>query len=426
MKKKCKDIDITDWQTVRPWVKDCIMRHKSRYDFKSLLIRHGLTREQYRAALKTQKYDIFENAIDSISKEACEHIKKRSLDLPPVVMRKMMDTTTGKVRDIGKESAMQQVYDHIAVGSCEEIFRCRMVDQQMSSIKKRGQIKGMQTIRSYIQRDNKAIRYAEKHDLRYTSKCKYHVKLDIRLCYPSADINIFMNLFEHDCGNETIIWLWWTLLSSHHVNGYDGFMIGALPSQWAVQIMLSCIYRHAMNLKYKRRGKAYKKITHMIMFMDDMLLFGSNRKQLLSAVRDICKYTKSELGFEIKSTYQIHELENAPVDMMGFVIYRNGKTEMRGRNFIKSRRVVLRYYAKGRLVYPQAQRLNSYKGFYKHSDSRKISQELKLDNVFKYCSKIISEHEKEARDGKSVFRGRTWSGVIYAADGRNSGSMAQA
>ena len=412
MKKKCKNIDITDWQTVRPWVRDCIMRHKSRYDFKSLLIRHGLTKEEYKKALINQEYGIFEKAIVSISKEACEHIKARELNLPPVVMRKMLDSTSGKIRDIGKESAMQQVYDHIAVRSCDEIFRCRMVDQQMSSIRGRGQIKGMQLIRKHIRDDNKAIRYAEKHGLYYASKCKHHVKLDVHLCYPSAELEIFMAILEHDCGNEVIIWLWRTLLTSHHINGYEGFMIGALPSQWAVQMMLSFIYRYAMTLKYERRGKTFKKISHMVMFMDDMLLFGSNRKQLLSAVKDICKYAKSELGFDIKPNYQIHELENTGVDMMGYVIYRNGKVEMRGRNYIKSRRVVLRYYANGRLVYPQAQRLNSYKGFYKYSDSRKVSQKLKLDKIFKYCSKLISAHDKEANNAQSVFHSRTWPGVI--------------
>lgn len=416
MKKKCKNIDITDWHTVRPWVKDCIMRHKSRYDFRGLLIRHGLTKEEYKEALITHDYSCIEPVIDNIAQYACERIKRRRLDLPPVHMRMMVDTTTDKVRNIGKETPMQQVYDHIAVGSCQEIFKSRMVDQQMSSIKKRGQIKGMHLIRSYVDDDNKAIRYAERHGLRYSSKCKFHVKLDIRQCYPSADLDVFMGIFEHDCGNDDIIWLWLTLLKSHHVGGYKGFMIGALPSQWACQIMLSFIYRYAMTLTYERRGKKFKKVAHMVMFMDDMLLFGSNRKQLLSAVRTIQKYTKETLHFEIKETFAIHEFEKVPVDMMGFVIYRNGKVEMRGRNFIKSRRVVLRYYARGQLVYPQAQRLNSYKGLYKHSDSRKISRELKLDNVFKYCSKIISTHDKEENYAESVFHCRTRPDFIHATE----------
>ena len=39
MKRKCKRIDITDFDTIRPWVDECIRRHKKRYDFRDLLIR---------------------------------------------------------------------------------------------------------------------------------------------------------------------------------------------------------------------------------------------------------------------------------------------------------------------------------------------------------------------------------------------------
>lgn len=415
MKKKCNQIDITNWQTVLPWVKWCILRHKKRYDFKSLLLRYGCPEDDYRTAMETFDYSIFEEPIKQIAISACEHIRKRSLELPPVHIQEKIDKTTGKIRDIGKESAMQQVYDHIAVCSCQEIFKSRMVDQQMSSIKGRGQIAGVKLIKKYITTDNKAMSYAKRHNIRYTSKCKHAVKLDIEKCYASADIEIFMKVFEHDCGNVDIIWLWRTLLESHQVDGNTGFMIGALPSQWACQLLISFIYRKAMTLKYVKRNKERKKVTHMVMFMDDMLLFGSNRKQLLSAVRELTSYTKSELGFTIKPNFTIHKLDDVGIDMMGFVIYRNGKVEMRERNFIKSRRLMLRFLRTGKLVYPQAQRLNSYKGYYLYSDSRKISRELSIWKIFKLCSLVISKHDKENNYAKSFFHNRARENFVPAA-----------
>ena len=414
MKKKCKNIDITDCKTVLPWVSDCIYRHKKRYDFKALLLRHGVTKDEYFAALETYDYSAFDKAIESIAREACGRIKERNLDLPPVHIRKMTDTTTGKTRDIGKESAMQQVYDHIAVHSCEEIFRCRMVEQQMSSIKGRGQIKGVQLIRKYITKDNGSIRYAKRHGMKYGSKCKYHVKLDIRKCYPSANMEIFMKLLEHDCANGDIIWLWRTLLESHRTEGYTGFMIGALPSQWACQLMLSCIYRKAMSIAKTRRGKKIRSVTHMVMFMDDMLLFGSDRQALLEAVREIITYAKEALGFEIKQNFHIKELETEGVDMMGFIVYRNGKTKMRGRNFIRSRRLMLRFIRTGRLVLPQAKRLISFKGFWKYSDSRRAGRELKTNKIFSKCALLISSFYKEAENAKIILHGRTRSDSVFA------------
>lgn len=405
MKKKCKNIDIKDWKSVRPWVEDCILRHKRRHDFRKLLIRHGLSKQEYSYAMDTCDYSVLQSAITAIAKEACRHIKARELNLPPVHIREKMDTTTGKIRMIGKESAMQQVYDHIAVGAAKDIWESRMVAQQMSSIPKRGQVKGMKLIRKYVQDDNRAARYAKRHGIRYTRKCKHHVKLDVHLCYPNADMDIFMELFKHDCGNKDLIWLWETLLKSHKVDGYTGFMIGALPSQWAAQFMLSFIYRKAMGLSFTRRGKRYKKVSHMVMFMDDMQLFGSNRKQLLSAVRELISYAKDTLGFEIKENFAIHDIDGTPVDMMGFVIYANGKVEMRGRNFIKSRRMILRYHRNGSLVYSQAQRLNSYKGFYKYSDCRKLKEELSIEEAFAYCSKLISCYDKKKRKSRKSKNG---------------------
>lgn len=415
MKKKCKHIDITDWQTVLPWVKGCILRHKKRYDFKSLLLRYGCSESDYHTAITTFDYSVFDDTIKRISIDACNHIKSRNLELPPVRIQEKMDKTTGKIRDIGKESAMQQIYDHIAVYSCQDIFNSRMVDQQMSSIKGRGQIAGIKLIKKYITADNRAMAYAKRHNLRYTSKCKYAVKLDIEKCYASADVDIFMRVFEHDCGNQDIIWLWRTLLESHRVDGNTGFMIGALPSQWACQVLISFIYRKAMTLKYEKRKKQRKKISHMVLFMDDMLLFGSNRKQLLSAVRELTRYTKEEIGLTIKPNFMIHKLDDVGIDMMGFVIYRNGKVEMRERNFIKSRRLMLRFLRTGKLVYSQAQRLNSYKGFYKYSDSRKISKVLSVWKIFNLCSLVISKHDKENNHAKNLLLRGTAENLVPSA-----------
>lgn len=412
MKKKCKNIDITNWQTILPWVRECILRHKKRYDFKSLLLKYGISEADYYIALESYDYDIFEPAIEAISKEACQRIVDRDLRLSPVCIRRKVDTTTGKVRDIGKESAMQQVFDHIAVYSAMDIFKARIADQQMSSIPGRGQIKGIKLIKKYVIADNKAMRYAKRHGLRYTSKCKHHVKLDVKQCYPNAKVEVFMRLFEHDCGNDDIVWLWWELLNSHHVQGYEGFMIGAWVSQWACQFMLSFIYHKAMTLTYERRGVKRKKISHMIMFMDDMALFGSNRRQLLSAIQELTEYAKAELGFTIKPNFAIQSFDDAGLDMMGFVIYRNGKVEMRERNFIKSRRLILRFMRTGRLVYSQAQRLNSYKGFYKYSDSRKIVKQLKIWKIFRLCSLVISKHDKEKHHAENLFFNRTRKNLI--------------
>jgi len=402
MKKKCKNIDITDAQTVRPWVEDCIRRHKKRHDFRKLIQRHGVTKENYWKAVNENDFSLIEPAIDSIAEDAVRQIKARRLELEPVRIRKQQDKTTGKIRMIGCECAMQQVFDYIAVHSCKEIWDARITMQQCSSIPERGQIYGMKLIKKYVLADERAMRYAKKHKKKYVRKCAHHAKLDVRQCFPNAKKEIFLRLFRHDCGNEDIIWLWETLMATHETEDYHGFMIGALVSQWAAQYMLSFLYHKAMTIRYRDK----KAIGRMVMFMDDMLVMGSNRKALLLAIRELTEYAAS-LGFEIKENFMIHKLHKAPIDMMGFMIHENGKVELRGRNYLKARRLMFRYQRKGYLTTEQCKRLVSFKGFYKYSD---YSGNFK---IFKYAQERLSKGG--TKDGKSGVFGTAGADPVPAA-----------
>ena len=400
MHRRCKNIDITDIETIKPWVTDCCMRHKHRYDFKKLFIRHGMRERDYDYAIASHKNYMFHLFIGKICLDAIERIENRSLDLPPVQITEKEDKTTGKIRLIGKESAMQQVLDYIAVYSCMDIFKARMVLEQASSIPNRGQVYGKNMIKKWIDKDNDSMRYAEKHGYHYARKCKYFVKLDIRKCYPTAHADIFMNLFKRDCGNKDILWLWEELLNSHKVDGYNGFMIGALPSQWACQYMISFIYRFAKQQGVTRRGKFKRSINHIMMFMDDMLFIGSNRSQIKKTVERTIKYVKENLGWDIKLNWHIRELDKFNIDMMGYVIHADGSVTIRAKTFIRARRMFLRCHDIDNIPIGQARRIMSYKGFFDNSDSGKISEELHIYKIQSKARIAISKHDKEENDEK--------------------------
>ena len=77
--------------------------------------------------------------------------------------------------------------------------------------------------------------------------------------------------------------------------------------------------------------------------------------------------------------------------MMGFVIYRKGTVSIRGRNYIKSRRLKIRYKNRGSLSLRQCKRIISFKGYYKHSDWHRPG----MRDVFRYAQRIISAKEKK-------------------------------
>lgn len=416
MHRQCKDLDITDVDTVLPWVEDCVKRHRKRHDFRDLLISHGMTRTKYYELIRmidaknlgipkeaqpafSQAYaemmNLYHAAVRRIAETACEYIATRSPGLRRVYIKERVDKTTGKIRMIGSESAMQQVLDYIAVYAAMPIFKRRIVPQQVSSIEGRGQVQGVKMIRSWIRKDDAAARYAKRHKKRYTRKCKFFVKLDIKKCFNSARKEIFMVLFKRDCGNADLIWLWDYLLTSHRVDGYEGFMIGALPSQWGAQYLISFAYRFAKNLHAERRGKKIQMVHKIITFMDDMTLFSSSRKYLKKAVDLLSAYMQEALGFSLKEGWHIKELAKESVDMMGYVIHRNGKVTIRGRDFIKARRMALRRLTGSVFTRGQAARTTSYKGFFKNSDSRRAILKYSLREIFAYSAEIVSAATKQ-------------------------------
>lgn len=398
----CKHIDITDPATVLPWVTDCIMRHKKRHDFRHLLIKvGGLTERTYYTAINTGNYAPWGPAIRRIAEEAARRIANRSLNLRPVRIRDRVDRSNGKLRPIGDEEAMQQVLDHIAVGAADDIWRRRFVPQQASSLPGRGPLYGSKLIRQWLVEDDRAARWAHRHKRKYARKCRYFVKLDIRHCYPSLRVETFMRYFRRDCGNPDLLWLWETLLTSHKTEDNEGFMIGALPSQFACQYLLSFAYRYVMGLHKSRRGKRQKLVSHAIFYMDDQTLFGSSRRDLKSAVRQLVAYEQANFGLTIKPTWCIQDADRHPVDMMGYKHYASKAVTIRSRILLRARRVALHVHRRQRLALGQARRLCAYKGYFKHTDSSKPQRRLRLSNLFRQAAQTISRHDRRtyyARD----------------------------
>lgn len=385
MKTYCKNIKL-NIETVMPWVFNCVGRHRKRHDFLKLLKEHGYTDD-----------DSYAYAIRNITEDAINRIKNRELNLEPPQIREKLDTTTGKIRLIGKESAMQQVLDYIAVYGCMDIFKARMVSEQASSIPNRGQVYGKEMIQRWIRKDLDAKRYADRHGYHYSQQFVYFCKLDIKKCYPTADTDKFLELFRKDCGNKDLMWLWEQLIYSHRIEDYKGFLIGALPSQWASQYMISYIYRFARLQGRARRGEHISAVKHMLMFMDDMLLVGSNRNQLKKAIERMISYTKNELGWEIKPNWHIREFSKFDIDMMGYVIHHDGSCTIRSRDFVRMRRLWLRCH--DNMTIQQATRIMSYKGFCDHTSNRKIISKYQVRPIWNKARKMISERDRKNGNG---------------------------
>lgn len=381
MKRSCKHIDITKVATIRNWVSWCVARHyKKRADFRKLLVSYGYDE----AAEGYEEEKSWWNAIDSISLHIVNMIKNRKLELDPVRITEKVDKNSGKIRLIGCESALQQCMDYVAVFSCEEIWKRRIDTFQASSMPGKGQIYAKNLVRDALKKDNARVEYGKRHKIRYSRKYRFSAKTDIKKDFPSARYPRFIAVFKKDCANEDIIWLWEALLKTHRVyytkpDGrtelYQGFMIGALTSQYAMIYMLSFASR-----------RLREKVNFVACFMDDFVILDSNRKRMKDSILDMEKYLYEEFELTLKQNWSIQKIaDDTPIDFVGYRIYPDGKVELRRRNWKKIRRYLLLPF----LTFKQCKTIASLKGMIKHSSSYVIYRDYKFGKVWRKVRCIL-------------------------------------
>lgn len=374
MKRLCKDINITDRGLISRAVYACLNKKYRRNDVVRYLSQiSGLTENQIRYIYfrygKKGIYPIVELIITELQSE----IISESISFPTIWYREKVDGSSGKIRRIGIQNIKQQLYDYIAVEALNPVLK-RIGEFQYASIKGRGTTKGKEVIARWLK--NRSMRY--------------FVKLDVRKCFESIDHNLLIKVLEKHVKNEKLIWLIKTLISSFE----KGLSIGSYLSQYLCNLYMSIIYHYIMEGLYKiRRGKRVNLVRHCLIYMDDILLIGSQKRDMNKAVKQVIMKSK-EMGLEIKPNYQIKPIDGNCIDMMGFKIYRT-HTEIRGRIFLRVRRSFR--IARNHITIRTAKKCISYYGYLKHTNSKRIIRRWKVRKIIRKCKEVIRNESKILR-----------------------------
>ena len=374
MKRLCKDVDITDRGLISRAVYACLKNKYKRNDVTRYFSQvSGLTENQIRCIHhrygRKSLYPIVEIIISDLQKE----IANESLFFPPIWYRDKIDGSSGKIRRIGIQNIKQQLYDYIAVEGLNPLLK-RIGEYQYASIPGRGTTKGKQVISRWIKDRN----------------TRYFVKLDVKKCFESIDHDLLMGFMEKHIKNEKLIWLIRALIDSFE----KGLSIGSYLSQYLCNLYMSVLYHYIMEELYKtRRGKRINLIRHCLIYMDDILLVGSQRRDMEMAVKRVVKKAE-EMGLEIKPNYQVKPIDGNCIDMMGFKIYRT-HTEIRGRIFLRVRRSFR--MARKRITLRTAKKCISYYGYLKHTNSKRIIRRWKVRKIIKKCKEVIRNESKILR-----------------------------
>ena len=393
MKRYCKNVDVTNIDLIKCATYTCLDNRYKRHDTLKLLSQYSNSnlkpkdiRNMINEKGKGSVYPIVDNIVNVLRDE----LINKKLVLKPIVYKERLDNACLKIRRIGIQDVKQQIYDYVAVEGLKPIFR-RIGEYQYASIKNRGPVKGAKVIQKWLR--NKSIRYAGK--------------ADVKKCYENISVENMMKFLRKYVKNDTLLWLVEELLNTFE----HGLSIGSYLSQFLCNLYMSQLYHEISENMFKIRkhkngtNERINLVDHVIFFMDDILILGTNSKDLHKAMKLIIKYAKDEMGLIIKASWTVFKTKLKDrkndsgqfIDMMGFRMYR-WHTTIRRRVFKRIRRA----YMKALKVIKMhksislkvARKCVSYYGRIKHTNSFKFKRRYKVYDVMKYCKEAISNESK--------------------------------
>jgi hypothetical protein len=184
------------------------------------------------------------------------------------------------------------------------------------------------------------------------SNTRYCLKIDIRKYYPNINKERLKEKFRRLIKDTDTLLLIDAIIDSHH----EGLPIGNYTSQWFANFYLQDtdhFIKEGLDIKY------------YIRYMDDLVMFGSNKRELRKKLEKLRTFLTNE-GLTIKDNWQIFNVSKRRLDFCGFCFTRN-KTFIRKRI---TRRMRHKYYSfQKRPTMHNAAALMSYYGWVVNSDS---------------------------------------------------------
>lgn len=392
MKRKCRNVDITDKDFVVRAINDC-MSHKS----TKKMSRQDISRifDQYKT-------------VDAIADLLIREIRSRHINVRQIHYEERVDRSNGKLRIIAIEDIKQQFYDYIAYNALQELDSY-IGHYQIACREGMGPLFGAKVVQQWIR--EKDVRDA--------------IVADIRKCYPSITHDNMMAWLHIHVANDALVWLIGELLKlseegrptvslvmrlqedpdlmAQYEAVKNGLPIGSYLSIKLCALYIADIYHRCEGAYFsERRGKRRNIFIHAMINLDDIYLFGSNASGMHRAMRDLIQFAASK-GLTIKSDWRLislnHNDPDAHVDVLGYRVYRDRIT-MRPRNYRK-----LRHSIRAFRVHPtvgHARSLMARHGmFILHTNARRFCNKYNVYQTARKARKVISRYDKSKVCGKA-------------------------
>ena len=292
---------------------------------------------------------------------------------PPKVI---YDGISRKKREIIVPSFDEQVLHHMIVNVLEPIIKKGMYEHVHGSIPKRGPLAGKKVIQKWMAHDRK--------------NCRCVLKMGIRQFFgsiPHHNLMKYMSRYIHD---DLFLRLIGEVLDTTKI----GLPLGFHTSHW-----LANWYLQGLDHYIKEDLKA----VHYMRYMDDMVIFGPNKRKLHKMRECISDYLEKKLGLELKDNYQVFKLEyrdregkvrGRDLDFMGFR-FRHNRITMRKAIMLRMCRKSKRLGQKEKITIHDCRQMMSALSWLKNTDTYNMYLTYIKPYVnFQYMKRRISRHDR--------------------------------
>lgn len=202
-----------------------------------------------------------------------------------------------KRRRIAATTIVSQTFHWVLIKAISPVIMRGMVPHTCASIPGRGAHYGKKFIVRWLQDEQNT---------------KYCAKIDISRFYKSIDQEAAKKEFRRYIADETALWLIDTIIDSYPV----GLPIGTYTSQWFANWILQRLdhyIKEVLRVKYAMR------------YMDDIVMFGRNKKELHKVLEAISAYLEP-FGLHLKGNWQVFRVDHK-VTEHGIFITKRKRTD---------------------------------------------------------------------------------------------------
>lgn len=386
-----KDVDQMSDQELKDLINSYLDKYEEDHPIRELVDEANIYSDIMRASknkrgksyvqevIGTAYNDIFEGPDDNMMLKAIRNVQIMILEdsfrprnHTPVIIK---DTCNKKPREIIKpDFEDEQIIHHAIIRMIMPELRKGMYKYTCASIPRRG------------------IHYVHKHVTKAISNdpknTKYVLKMDIRKFFDSIPHRILKKRLRNIIKDETIRKILFRIIDTTD----RGLPLGFFTSQWLANFYLQPLDHYIKErilddcgCNTERTGR--HGAVHYFRYMDDMVIFGPNKKELHKMREKISEVLEKEFGLHLKYDWQVFRFDyidkktqirkGRPLDYVGFQFYHD-HTTIRKRTYKKIRLLIKHLVKKGvkNITFHEAASMLSYYGFIYWSDSKGLYTKL--------------------------------------------------